>query len=193
MKKSWIIALCASIICSFSFVGCNKEKETIQHGNLVENQLATKSPNGDGIGIKIEIPIGKKDGKGGCKPGWGFCRPKIKPADFPTIYLSVFAEPEVAGGNMIWHVDYSNTDTEENEYIRSFLKENVGKVSLSYAVAFSTEECMSFLNIEKPVGVPPQDGIISNINIENAQFDVTFSYEEITDSNKADYEKTGEE
>lgn len=184
MKKTTIITLCASIICMLFFARCNKEITTEQSRISSEAQSVAIKSNSHGI----VIPIGKKDGKGGCNSGWGFCRPKIKPVDFPTTFPFVFAIPEMSGNKMVWHVNYNHAEKEEVEFITDNLKNNTDSILLSYGLAFLSKDILSVFGVEYPVGVPSQYGSISNVNIKDCQFDVTFLWEHISDENIMNYE-----
>lgn len=176
MKKYiWSIAAGIMVVGTIAFVACNKDIHPTQNNSDIMIS-ATKDipiPN-----IRVTLDLGRKDSTGTCKPQWGICDFHIsitfddldKPKD------PVLAMPETYHDLMTMHVDYSNADTTEKNFIHDNLMKDSGLIYLSSRVLVDDADVLDYLHLCNPILFKPQNAIVQHVDLANEQFDVILRF-----------------
>ena len=184
-RKMTLAIACMAILAvgTTVFVGCKKESNLISKDETSTISNLDKKMYGEGGGtITINISIGKKDSDGYCKPGWGLCIPKIRRVTLEEIceLQEIYAIPKIEDDErIIWQINYSYASEEEKEYIVENLEKDGEFIFLSYDLEFTKEEVFELFEMETPITVSSQTGVISEIDFENKWFSVRFDYKYI--------------
>lgn len=154
--------------------------------------------------LKKRLDLGRKDSTGTCKPQCGICDFHIsitfddldKPKD------PVLAMPETYHDLMTMHVDYSNADTTEKNFIHDNLMKDSGLIYLSSRVLVDDADVLDYLHLCNPILFKPQNAIVQHVDLANEQFDVILRfknmkrmadgtlYENDTEDIRYEYKKT---
>ena len=184
IKQFGLLAFASLLLGTSIFMSCSKEQQNSEIKNETDtvSALEFSEKASGGCTITIGIMIEKKDGKGGCDPGWGLCFPRLRRVTFAEMQelQEIYAIPEIKDVNkMVWHINYSYASNEEREYIVEKLTENSESILLSYGLDFTNEDVVELFGIETPLTVESQSGIISEVDFANNKFDIEFNYESL--------------